>query len=250
MGNKKLYLISILVSILVYLLLISLLVFYILNNKVKSYDAMKKETTIELDLISLPKKVIKKAIIQPSIKKLKKDNKKIVKKSVSHSSKRVSNVKSLFGKTNIHEVKQFKHNILNIKSSMVNSRFKSKFEKEEKADNLSTPANLNIIKQASRKKVKINTMNENDPYYSKIKKILMSSFNPIGFDEDLSAMVKIIITNTGVFRYYILQESENILFNQQLLHFLETQTNVIFPRHQKGNYVTLKMLFGTENKGK
>jgi len=156
MDDKKFYFTSLIISIILYLLLITIVVYYIISNKIKKYDAATKETTIELNLISFTDKTIPTDIAQTKIKKSIKDEKtSIVKQSTSKSITKTSTMKSLFAKTKIDAANISKDNILNIRSSSINSRFKSKFEKEKKIDNITNSANLNNIKKINNKKYRL-----------------------------------------------------------------------------------------------
>ena len=247
MDNKKLYIVSISIALILYIAIILFILYYISSQNVKSYDAATKETTIELDLVSLPVKKDIKDTVQPTIKKTStKKAKKIVKKSTSRSSKRTANMKSLFGKVKIKSAKVVKQNVLNIKSSMTNSRYKSKFEKEKKTENVKVSNSLNKIKDISNKKISLKSIKENDQYYSKIYQILSSRFIPRQIEEDLSAKVLITITNDGIFSYTFVQYSNSETYNQQLMVFLDSQINETFPSPSNRSSVDIEIIFKTK----
>jgi hypothetical protein len=247
MDDKKLYIIAIVSSILLYLILLLTLLYYISSSKIKVYDALNKETVIELDLVDIPALKKNKDITKPKQQNKSSDKaKKIVKKSTSKTAKRTSNIKSLFGKTKIKAAKISKKEVLNIRSSMTNSRFRSKFEKEKKSDDLKVSNNLSDVKSITNKKVSLKSNQESDPYYSKIYKILSSRFIPRQINDDLSSKVIVTISLNGEFNYKIIQYSDNEIFNQQLINFLDNQTTNIFPIHKNKNTVSIEIIFKTK----
>jgi hypothetical protein len=247
MDDNKLYIVSISTALLIYLFLTFLVIYYISSKNVKLYDIAIKETVIELDMLSVPiKKESKKIIKTVSSKPLTKKPKEIIKKSTSRSAKRTASIKSLFGNVKTNTKQIVKEDILNIRASMANSRFKSKFEKEKKRKNIEESNTLNKIKDRSSKSIYSKTNKENDLYYSDIKKLLHNRFNPKHIKENLSSIVLVTITKNGKFNYIIDQFSDNEMYNQQLIKFLDLQVNEFFPKSPDGNSHTIQIIFTIE----
>jgi hypothetical protein len=242
MDDKKFYFTSLIISIILYLILITIVVYYINSNKIKKYDTATKETTIELNLVSFTDETIPKDIAQIKIKKLTNDEKiSIVKQSTSRSITKTSTMKSLFANTKIEAATISKDNVLNIRSSSINSRFKSKFEKEKKIDNITNSTNLNNIKKINNNKVSLKSDKNYDEYYSKIYEILSSRFIARQITEELSSKVLVTINSNGVLSYRILTYSNNEMFNNQLLDFLNSQMLINFPSYKRD--VDIEIIF-------
>ncbi len=251
MDDKKLLGIAVGSSIALYIVLAILLLFYLDSHKVKAYDAASKQTTIELELLSTPKKKVEKKLVKPVQKKKSSEKaKKIVKKSTSRSTKKTSDIKSLFGKTSIKAAKVQKEKVLNIRASLTNSRFRSKFEKEKKVENIKGSNSLNKIQKVSQVTPQLKSNKEKDPYYSKIYEILSSRWQPIAIDtteDETLAKVVVSIDRDGIlFSYTFVQKSGNISFDQQLMLFLDTQINKKFPKHPDGRR-DIEIKFNLEN---
>lgn len=243
MDDKKFLKVSIAISIGLYLFLVLSLILYLHSKNVKAYDAMSKTTTIELEIIqndSDPKdKQTQQQLIQKNQSEL---AKKIVDKSTSRSTKKTTNMKSLFGKTSIKAARVEKREVLNIKSSLTNSRYKSKFEKEKKLENIKMSNSLNKLEKASSKP-QLKSKNENDPYFSKVYEILSARWQPTMIRQDLRAKVIVSITNSGSFSYNISQYSGDTSFDEQLMRFLDKQKNLAYPTHSKGSSVDIEIEF-------
>ena len=247
MDDKKLFYISALSAIFSYLLLLFIVVFYTNSQRTKLFDLASKVTVLELDLVTLPEKAKSKSISKTKVeKKSTKKAKKVVKKSTSKTSKRTANVKSLFGKVKIKAAKVKKRDVLNIKSSMTASRFKSKFEKEKKTKNINISQSLSKITNKKKAISSVKTNKNTDPYYSKIKTILDSRWQILQSDEEFIAIVKIVISNNGKFSYNFIQYSGNVNFDNHLEMFLDSQSEVKFPISPSGSK-EIRFTFGTTN---
>jgi hypothetical protein len=246
MDDKKFYFTSLIISIILYLLLIIIVLYYLKANKVIQYDVANKETTIELNLVSFSDETIPKDIAQTKIKKPINDEKtSIVKQSTSRSITKTSTMKSLFANTKIEAANISKDNILNIRSSLINSRFKSKFEKEKKIDNITNSTNLHNIKKINKNKVSLKSNKNYDEYYATIKKILSSRFRPKLTTEEPSSKVLVTINSNGVFSYRIDKYSNNEIFDNYLIDFLNSQILIKFPPNKR-NVNEFKIRFAQE----
>jgi len=249
MDDKKLFYTSAVGAVALYIFIVVALLIYISNSHVKSFDANTKVTVMELDLLSTPTKQDVKKILTPKTQnKSTKKAKEIIKKSTSKSSKKTTNMKDLFGKTRIKAAKIQKEKVLNIRSSMTSSRYRSKFEKEKKTNNIKMSNNLNEVKNIQKRNIQLKSTSENhDKYFAKIKEILNSRWQPSAINEDLLSVVLITITSDGIFSYNFIQYSGNSNFDEQLMRFLDKQKDMLFPLHSKGNSVDIQMKFKTEN---
>jgi len=240
--------ISVFISILLYILLIISFLFYIKNDIIKKIDTVNHNTVLQLDIV-LENDINK--IENDSIKsgvENKKLAQKIVKKTSSSSVKQKSNLKSLFANVKTKAVKINKKRILNVKRTSISSRYKSKFEKEQKAKNVSLSNmidNTRTNKQIN-KMVISETNNQSDPYYSKINQILSSRWNPVVFNSDMQAKILITISRDGTFSYKFLSRSDSELFNKQLNEFLKDESFKLYPSNGNNQITNIEILFRTK----
>jgi hypothetical protein len=243
-NTNKFFYISAIVAFSSYFVLVALLIVYISTNDVKKFDLFSKDTILELDIVVQKIKKTQKDKQPKKIqvrKKTHKISKKIVKKSTSVSAKQKSNLKSLFAnvKTKASSVK--KKVVNNVQKSLTTSRFKAKFEKQTKSNNL-------LSKLLDDKKVNItkqkigDTKNEHDPYISKIYEILYQRWQPLLIVDGLSTKVIITIYKDGRFNYRILQYSGDSSFDDQLVLFLEKQKEEKFPIPKKSR-IDIEVIF-------
>jgi len=244
MDNNKNFYISAIVAFGSYFILAILFFTYVSLDTVKKFDSFSKDTVLELDIVIQEAKKIKK-VKQPKKlqvrKKTHKIAKKIVKKSTSISAKQRSSLKSLFAKVKTKARVVEKKVVSNVQKSLTASRFKSKFEKQTKSNNL-------LSKLLDDKKIKItkrktgDTKNEHDPYISKIYELLHKRWQPLLIVDGLSTKVIITIHKNGVFNYRILQYSGDNSFDNQLVLFLEKQKGEIFPIPRKAK-IDIEVIF-------
>jgi len=233
----------------IYLLVILLCALYLKTQNVKKFDAISKVTVLELDMIIEPikdkvNKPVKSRTDQIDTKK----SNKIVKKSTSTSAKKRSNLKSLFSKVKTTAPKVAKQKVLNVKKSTVTSRFKSKFEKQQKSKNITVSKLLDSVKAKASISVPTDTKNQNDEYYSKIYDLLASRWNPMLIIDGLSAKVLVIISSNGEFNFKFLKNSRDSSFNESLRNFLEAQKLIVYPTHNRGSKQEIAVTF-TAQKG-
>jgi hypothetical protein len=139
--------------------------------------------------------------------------------------------------------KVHKKNISTVKKSSISSRFKSKFEKERKVEKLEL-SKLSIDRlNIKDKNIITESKNDNDPYFSKIYKILTQRWQPIIFYNDLSAKVLLFISSKGIFSYQFIQYSNNSGFDTQLKEFLDKESLKRYPISPKGNSIKIEILF-------
>lgn len=232
-----------------YLLFFLSFALYVKSHDVKKFDAISKVTVLELDIIIEPKveddiKPVKNKTDQIDTKK----SNKIVKKSASVSAKKRTNLKSLFAKVKTKAPKVAKKKILNVTKSTVSSRFKSKFEKQQKSKNITVSKLLDSVKAKSSVSVPTDAKNRNDEYYSKIYELLASRWKPMLIIDGLSAKVLVIISSDGAFDYRFLKRSRDSRFDDSLRLFLDNQKVVTYPTHNRGSKQEIAVTF-TAQKG-
>ena len=249
MDDKKLFYTSAIGAISLYLVIVVSLLIYISNSYVKSFDANTKVTVMELDLVSTPTKQDLNKTTKPKIQEKSSDQaKEIIKKSTSKSIKKTTSMKELYGNTSIKAAKVEKEKVLNIRSSMTSSRYKSKFEKEKKTDNIKVLNNLNEVKNIQKRNIQLKSNKNKDKYYSKIYQILSSRWQPVSINENLKAKILVSITSDGIFSYNFIQYSGNSSFDEQLMRFLDKQIEITYPLHSKGNTVDIEIEFKAQNR--
>lgn len=229
-------------SLSIYLAIIVSFLGYINAPKPKKFDS-SKTTVLELELIST--KSEKRTVAKKSKAK---EFEKIVKKSTSKSTKvKAVDAKSLFAKVKTKAKKVVKKETNTVKESIDPSRFKSKFQKQRKTDNLSvskllndTKTTTNMQKQSSAGK------GEQHEYFSKIQEILWQRWNPKLLESGLKIKVLVIITSDGRFDYRIMKYSKDERFDQLLKEFLESQKNEKFPTHKINTKVDIITNFKSE----
>ena len=220
-----------------------MLFFYAQSTNTKKIDALNKVTVLQLDIILDTPKVKQKKILFQENKENNKVAKKVVKKTTSTSVKKRSNLKSLFSNVKTSAKKVTKRNISNVKKSTVSSRFKSKFEKVRKTNNLKVSKLINNKQSKQNKNIVTESKNESDPYFSKIYQILSNRWKPTIFYNDLNAKVLVFISSNGKFSYQFVQYSNNIGFDNQLQEFLDSQSLLEYPVHPDRKSIKIEILF-------
>lgn len=240
MEQKREFYLSGIASFAVYLVVCIAILLYINTPKPKKFDVASKVTVLELELISTKSnelKVAKKSMKQEAI----------VKKATSRSHKQKADFKSLFANVSTKSVKVEKKRVNTVTKSLDPSRFKSKFEKQKKSDNVSVSKILNDVKTTTNRPTNMaSKKGKEHEYFSKIKEILWQRWNPRLLNEGLEVKVLVMITNNGKFDYRIMKYSNEERFDQSLKEFLNTQINEIFPPHDIGSKVDIIINFKSE----
>jgi len=241
MQDKNYFYLSGAISISLYLVLGFLFLSYINAPKPKKFDINTKSTVLELELISTKSNEKKVA------KKTEKVEEQIVKKSTSRSNKQKADFKSLFANVKTKSTKVVEKEVSTQKASIDPSRFRSKFQKQKKSDNLTVSKLLNDVKTTTNKSV-MNTSNkgEEHEYFSKIKQILWERWNPKLLENGLLVKVLVMISSNGEFEYRVLKYSNDIRFDESLKEFLNTQTQEVFPTHSINSKVDIIINFKSE----
>lgn len=229
-------------SVSIYIALLISFLIYVNAPEPKKYDS-SKVTTLELELISeksTQRKVAKKSKPEPK--------QEVVKKSTSKTAKQKAvDAKSLFAKVNTKAKKVVEKKTNTVKESIDPSRFKSKFQKQKKTDNVSVSKLLNDTKTTTNMpKQSSSGKGEKHEYFSKIKELLWQRWNPRLLEEGLIVKVLVMITKDGNFDYRIMKYSNDERFDQSLKEFLEEQKNEAFPTHKINAKVDIIINFKSE----
>lgn len=235
--------ISGIIAISFYVCVLFSFVFYTYNSDVVKFDSFKKNTVLELEVIlsdSLSNKVTENK------NKNSKLSKEIVKKATSSKITNTADIKSLFSSVKTTSKKVNKKEVLNVKKSLVSSRYKSKFEKQKKSTSLKVSNILNSVQVKKSTVTSSDAKYENDPYYSKIYELLAQRWKPMLIIDELFAKVLVQITADGTFSYRFISNSGNDVFDTSLKTFLTDQTSLLFPTHNKGSKVQIEVIFKSE----
>lgn len=245
--DKSNFILSGVLAVGLYILFLLLCALYLKSQDIKKFDAISKVTVLELDIVIEPAKDKEKK--QTRSKTDQKDTKKsqeIVKKSASTSAKKRSDLKSLFANVKTKAPKVSKEKVLNIRKSTVTSRYKSKFEKQRKSQNVTVSKLLDSVKAKSSAVIPTNTTHKSDKYYSKINELMHSRWKPILIIDGLSAKVLVTIFSDGRFAYKFLSYSGNVQYDDSLKTFLESETYRLYPPYEKGDKTDIEITFGVE----
>lgn len=242
MRDKNLFYTSGFISVFLYLLCFLLLVLYLKEQHVKKIDPFNKTTVLQLDIVLTSQNSDEKKSSSTAVP-IVKQNDEPVKKSASVNKKVENSVQSLFANVKTTAKKIEKKEILNIQESKVSSRFKSKFEKQSRNNNVDVSQLLKSVKESKSSMSFSDSKNQNDPYYSKVYEMIASAWRPRLILNDLSAKVLITIFNDGRFEYRVLGYSGNEIFDRSLDDFLQEQTTVLYPKYEKGTKTTIEVIF-------
>ncbi len=240
MQNKTYYYISGFVSISLYIGIFILFLYYINASDYKKFDSFSQTTVLQLDIVFDNQNISKTNIKQESI----------LKKSSSKSYKKQANYKTLFAKVNTKSKNIQKKDIYNNKASKNISRFKSRFEKIQKnKSNLVSKILKDIEIKNTNKEISFKSnKGKTHPYYSKIKETLEIRWNLKFPQSGYSTKVLVIITKNGIFDYKIIKNSNNYLYDELLLEFLDEQKELAFLNHNLGANVKIIINFKSKEK--
>lgn len=241
MQDKNYFYLSGVISISIYFIFTFLFLFYMNSPAPKKFDINTKTTVLELELIST------KADEERVAKKSESKQEKIVKKSTSKSNKQQADFKSLFANVKTKAKTITQKEVSTQKASIDPSRFKSKFEKQKKSDNVNVSKLLSDVKTTTNRQVtNSSSKGEEHEYFSQIKQILWERWNPKLLEEGLVVKVLVMISSSGDFDYSILKYSKDIRFDESLKEFLEAQTMQSFPTHNINKKVDIIVNFKSE----
>lgn len=227
MDNRKIFLISGIFSISVYITILLSIFFYFLANQeiIKKFSI--KQKSLKVSLVEMPK--IKNSITHKKIIKEKKEiKKKIGSKRAKIKEENENSIKNLFSM--VKTPKKTKKIVTKKPKNLMPSRFKGESErKKESAKEILQKLNIkNVSKILAKTDIKA-VKGENDPYWSKVQEILYKNWFPPQESAGNQAKVEIFIDRLGNFDYKVLLFSNNELFNKELLKYLEFLKTKKFP---------------------
>ena len=241
MQNNFSFILSGIIAFLFYAFICSLLLVYLFSPVPKTYDIKSTSTTIELDMIT--EKAEKKMVEKKTEKKIEEEP-KVEEKVASASNEKKPDLKSLFANVKETAKTVTKEEVNNIEKSIDPKRFKSKFEKEKRSNNIKIDKLLEDEKTATNvKSTNANKGQETDEYFSKVHELL-SVWNPIG--TGLKAVVLIMIDLDGRFDYRFVTKSGDEAFDSSLKAFLDQQINVAYPKPTKDKDIKANITFRSE----
>lgn len=241
--NKHFYL-SGLIAFGIYIFCFVLFLLYISEEKAEKFDAISKNTVLELEIL-----IVDKSKIDKRNKSEQKDSKKsqeVVQKSKATTAKTTTSVKSLFANVKVSAPKVIEEEVLNVKKAIVTSRFKAKFEKQRKTNNVRVSKLLDSVKTRAKSISNTDAKNKSDEYFSKIYELLTQRWVPMLIVDKLSAEILIMISPDGSFSYRFRSYSDNDNFNNKLEEFLNEQILLTYPKHNKGRVMQLEVKFTAE----
>lgn len=246
MDKKSHFFISAIIAFSFYILVFLAFLFYLQSKNVKKFQSVSKNTVLELDLVveEFDKEIknVTKSIQNIDVQK----SKSVIKKSTANSSKKRADLKSLFAKVSTKATKIVDKNVLNVKSNEVNSRFKSKYQKQKREKDLKVSKLLDVKSQKRKTKSKTITNKGNfDEYYSKISSIILSRWYnyPLLISVDYLVVAEIIINAKGKFSYQLLSLSGNNDVDNAVKRFLENQILDRYPVSPDGETKIIKINF-------
>ena len=243
MQKKSSFILSGIISFSFYILICFLFIYYVVGPKAKTYNIKSTATVLELDVIV--EQSDKKRVEKKEDKKIEKEE-VVVEKATSAASEKKPDLKSLFGKVKIDETKIAKQEVNNVEKSLDPKRFKAKFEKEKKSSNVKIDSLLADTKTTTNTKSKSSTKEgESDEYYSKVRELL-DQFVPTTREDNLKAVVLVIIDSSGKFDYRFVTYSLNNNFDDSLKAFLEEQKSIMYPKPKNNKTLKINVDFKSE----
>lgn len=241
MQNNFSFILSGIIALSFYAFVCFLLFAYIASPIPKTYDLKSTSTTIELDMIT--EKAEKKMVEKKTEKIIEKEAVK-EEKVASASNEKKPDLKSLFANVKETAKTVTKEEVNNIEKSIDPKRFKSKFEKEKRTNNIKIDKILEDEKTATNvKSTNANKGQETDEYFSQVQELL-SAWVPVG--SGLKAVVLIMIDTDGRFDYRVVTNSGDEAFDSSLKAFLEEQKNVAYPKPTKDKDIKVNVDFRSE----
>jgi protein TonB len=246
MGKKTNFFISAFIAITFYLLVVLALLLYLKSSNVKKFQSVSKNTVLELDLVIEKVKDNTQELNKVAQKIVSKESKKVVQKSTARSAKKRADLKSLFARVSTKATKVKDKDVLNVRSNKVNSRFKSKYQKEKKQKNLKVSKLLDVkSKKSSSKPKTIANKGNFDEYYSKINSIILTRWYnyPLLTSKDYLVVAEITINAKGKFSYHVISLSGDKEVDGAVKLFLTNQLLERYPASPDSVTKTIKINF-------
>ncbi|WP_198305379.1 TonB C-terminal domain-containing protein [Arcobacter vandammei] len=198
-------------------------------------------TAIELDMIE---EIADKKMVEKKVEKIIEE--KQPEKATSNSNEKRPDLKSLFANVKETSNKVVKEEVNNVEKSIDPKRFKSKFEKEKKSNNVKIDKLLEDEKTATNTKTKSSSKGDkNDDYGSKIYEMLYSRA-PISEDKSLVITVLVTISANGNFDYKFVKRSSSEAYNTSIRLYLDDQKDIAYPKPPSGQAVKYTVDFKFE----
>ena len=241
MQNSSSFLISGIVAFFIYFAFCFLVLLYIYSPMKDTINITPTTTAIELDMIE---EIADKKMVEKKVEKIVED--KPVEKATSNSNEKRPDLKSLFANVKETSNKVVKEEVNNVEKSIDPKRFKSKFEKEKKSNNVKIDKLLEDEKTATNTKTKSSSKGDkNDDYGSKIYEMLYSRA-PLSEDRSLVITVMVSISANGSFDYKFVKRSKSEAYNTAIRLYLDEQKDVTYPPPPSGNAVKYTVDFKFE----
>lgn len=217
-----LFIASGMIAVCTYLFLIIALVFILLDSQPTHYSSFK-ESTISLNAINIDAIITQEPTPVPTKEQA----------AIPNNSLAGSGIKNMFEKIDQDQIsrdqpigdnrKQTEQNIKNKKLQELQNA------SQDIQNKLNSLSNLTITTESTQGDGKY------DEWYAQIEKILYRQWQQTFFsDKQLTAIIHIKITASGVFSYKVIQYSSDLAFDNSLKTMLEQCTKMQFPPHPKG----------------
>src|SRR5574344_166790 len=241
MQNNSSFIISGIIAFFIYFSICFLVMYYIFSPIKESINITPSSTTIELDMIE---EIAEKKMVERKTEKIVKEE--VVEKSTSASNEKKPDLKSLFANVKETSNKVVKEEVNNVEKSIDPKRFKSKFEKEKKSNNVKIDKLLEDEKTATNTKTKSSSKGDkNDDYGSKIYEMLYSRA-PVSEDRSLVITVMVSISPDGAFDYKFVKRSSSEAYNTAIRLYLDEQKDIAYPPPPSGKVVKYTVDFKFE----
>ncbi|QEZ89623.1 energy transducer TonB [Aliarcobacter cibarius] len=242
MQNSTSFLISGIVAFSIYFSFCFLILLYIYSPINEAINITPTTTAIELDMIE---EIADKKMVEKKVEKIV-EEKQPVEKATSNSNEKRPDLKSLFANVKETSNKVVKEEVNNVEKSIDPKRFKSKFEKEKKSNNVKIDKLLEDEKTATNTKTKSSSKGDkNDDYGSKIYEMLYSRA-PVSEDRSLVITVMVSISPDGAFDYKFVKRSSSEAYNTAIRLYLDEQKDIAYPPPPSGKVVKYTVDFKFE----
>ena len=242
MRNSTSFLISGIIAFSIYFSFCFFVLLYIYSPMKEAINITPTTTAIELDMIE---EIAEKKMVEKKVEKIV-EEKQPVEKATSNSNEKRPDLKSLFANVKETSNKVVKEEVNNIEKSIDPKRFKSKFEKEKKSNNVKIDKLLEDEKTATNTKTKSSSKGDkSDDYGSKIYEMLYSRA-PISEDKSLVITVRVVISPSGNFDYKFVKRSSSEAYNTAIRLYLDEQKDIAYPVPPDGKEKTYDVNFKFE----
>lgn len=249
MDKKTAFLFSAFIAILFYILIVLSFFLYIQKENVSKFKNKSSQTVLEVNIVSEKlktndtlKKESSKNTLEP------KKEKTIVKKSTTSKPKKVTDLKSLFAGVSTKSSKIITKTVSTTKASQVESRFKSKYDKQRKVKEVQLSKLVDIKNtklKTNQKHISQNSNGTYHKYYSKINDLILTKWYNYSLlnNHNYLVVVNITIDRQGKFSYHIISLSGLTNVDNSIKVFLENQRLETYPVSPDKQTKTIKLNF-------